>query len=68
MLNIYLKSGYRLKNLDFKSLKTRRMYVKNRMIRISTNNYTNNYAVLFINILSLLFYPESECKIINFQL
>lgn len=68
MLNIYLKSGYRLKNLDFKSLKTRRMYVKNRMIRISTNNYTNNYAVLFINILSLLFYPESEYKIINFQL
>lgn len=68
MLNIYLKSGYRLKNLDFKSLKTRRMYVKNRMIRISINNYTNNYAVLFINILSLLFYPESECKIINFQL
>lgn len=64
MLNIYLKSGYRLKNLDFKSLKTRRMYVKNRMIRISSNNY----AVLFINILSLLFYPESECKIINFQL
>lgn len=64
MLNIYLKSGYRLKNLDFKSLKTRRMYVKNRMIRISSNNY----AVLFINILLLLFYPESECKIINFQL
>lgn len=63
MLNIYLKSGYRLKNLDFKSLKTRRMYVKNRMIRSS-----NNYAVLLINILSLLFYPESECKIINFQL
>lgn len=64
MLNIYLKSGYRLKNLDFKSLKTKRMYVKNRMIRISSNNY----AVLFINILSFLFYPESECKIINFQL
>lgn len=64
MLNIYLKSGYRLKNLDFKSLKTRRMYVKNRMIKISSNNY----AVLFINILLLLFYPESECKIINFQL
>lgn len=64
MLNIYLKSGYRLKNLDFKSLKTRRMYVKNRMIRINSNNY----AVLFINILSLLFYLENECKIINFQL
>lgn len=63
MLNIYLKSGYRLKNLDFKSLKTRRMYVKNRMIRISTNNYTNNYAVLFINILSLLFYIPAFLKV-----
>lgn len=29
--NIYLKSGYRLKNLNLKSLKTERTYMKDRV-------------------------------------
>lgn len=53
--NIYLKSSYKLKNLNFKSLKTRRAYVKDHIIRITT-------VTTVYNILSLSFYPKNNAK------